>query len=119
MQHADELDDVVASLDRARQAGRPLDRARFRAVLSETLGGRALAAGGTADFLWRLFDADRDGFLSEAEVLRRVASDDHHRAAGPVAEIGAGGAGASATALVGASATVRRPPPRHPQQGRS
>jgi hypothetical protein len=108
MQHADELDDVVSALGRAHRAGHPLDRARFRALLSETLGSKALSAG-KADFLWHLFDTDRSGFLSEAEVLRRVSADDGR---GGVGSGGLPEAGAPAAALVGgASATVRRRPP--------
>lgn len=114
MQHADELDDVVSALGKAHRAGHPLDRARFRTILSETLGSKALSAG-KADFLWHLFDTDRSGFLSEAEVLMRVSADDGRVGGGgggmPPAEGASSGAGMGTPALAGASATVRRPPP--------
>jgi len=119
MQHADELDDVVAALTAAHRAGAPIDRARFRRILTDTLGSRALTAG-KADFLWHLFDTDCSGFLSESEVLRRVSSDGAGAAAAHLPENG-GAAGAAAAAAPGdaaaaaaarASGTVRRPPPR-------
>lgn len=109
MQHADELDDVVSALGRAHRAGHPLDRTRFRAILSETLGSKALSAG-KADFLWHLFDTDRSGFLSEAEVLRRVSADDGRGSPGGLPEA-LSGAPAAAALVGGASATVRRRPP--------
>jgi hypothetical protein len=124
MQHADELDDVVAALGQAHRAGHPIDKLRFRRILADALGTRALSAG-KADFLWHLFDTDRSGFLSEAEVLRRVTLAEEGgggrvnslppEAGGLVVEGSGGGGDDGGWGGGGAEErrpTVRRPPPR-------
>jgi hypothetical protein len=125
MQHADELDDVVAALGQAHRAGHPIDKLRFRRILADALGTRAALSAGKADFLWSLFDSDRNGFLTEAEVLRRVTQGEADgRALPPEVAAGGGGDGLSGgggsngaaaalqTLATGAEPMVRRPPPR-------
>ncbi|KAF8068278.1 SULP1 [Scenedesmus sp. PABB004] len=67
VQNIEDVDQVLRAVKRVRY--KYVDRARFRALLMEALGNRAMTPT-HIDFLWQAFDRDRDGFIEEAEMIR-------------------------------------------------
>eukprot|EP00775_Hariotina_reticulata_P003052 gene3052-3333_t len=67
VQNIEDIDDIIRALRRRRYEF--LDRKKFRQLVVDTLGNRAMTPA-HIDFLWQVFDRNRDGFLSEAELMR-------------------------------------------------
>ncbi|KAF8060603.1 MRS2-G [Scenedesmus sp. PABB004] len=67
VQNIEDVDDIIRALQQHRHER--LDRKRFRSIVLETLGGRAMTPA-HIDFLYACFDRNRDGFIEEAEVIR-------------------------------------------------
>ncbi|WIA15249.1 hypothetical protein OEZ85_001923 [Tetradesmus obliquus] len=67
VQNIEDIDEIVRALQQRRYAR--IDRRAFRQLVVQTLGSRAMPPS-QIDFLYQCFDRDRDGFLSEAELIR-------------------------------------------------